>query len=275
MWLLFIHNVDSICNFWWGTRICVLRAFPDALCMLVLLRGAEVLGAVIAAATMFFWMAFADLSCLTTSAEWTKFSIGCSHFPFIIFYRNWETVGENVLADNVLASAETGRFFIEGKGGVFFLLEIGVLYRLLQGLLDRQYGRPSKLAQRWKLRSARICTGTRMPCVVKFVLFRNRRQWGVISTSSVNDEAKRSLVFELGPWSAIPNRGSVDEDCVVDVFAESALTWATAVDFWELLRSLLFSRWLLHSVVLSEFLDELHLYASWSKMLLEVQVHKP
>lgn len=44
-----------------------------------------------------------------------------------------------------------------------------------------------------------------------------------------------------------------DEDCVWDVVVESALTWATLVDFQELLQSFAILQWIFRSF---EVLDE-------------------
>lgn len=59
-----------------------------------------------------------------------------------------------------------------------------------------------------------------------------------MSADAMSDEADGPLAFELGNWNAITGRGGVDEeDCVGDVVVQSALTWATPVNFRKLLRS--------------------------------------
>lgn len=61
-----------------------------------------------------------------------------------------------------------------------------------------------------------------------------------ISANAENDEARRSLVFELTSWSAITGKEEADQDDCVGNVVESALTLATTVDFLEFSRSFLF-----------------------------------
>lgn len=91
------------------------------------------------------------------------------------------------------------------------------------------------------MKSAWRCCCTKLQSNVKCVVLRHRRQQKPLLVDAVNDEADQSLMFELGNSSAINGRGRGDNDCVVDVVFEYALIWATSIDLWEYLLSLVFS----------------------------------
>lgn len=94
----------------------------------------------------------------------------------------------------------------------------------------------------WVKWSQRICSGTKLKRAVKCAGLRNRQKNGAFSEDGVQEEAHRSLAFNLGIWSAMPDRGIINDDRVRELDVDLLLTWATVVDFRASLRSSLFPR---------------------------------
>lgn len=91
---------------------------------------------------------------------------------------------------------------------------------------------------------------------IRCVVLRHREQKGALSAKVTNDGTERLLFLEMANWNAITCNGGVEDDCVKDTDLQTALTWTTAVDLQELIRSFVFHPLLLGSVVVCTVFDE-------------------
>lgn len=142
------------------------------------LRRVEILEAVITVATTIVAMTLVDLSLSISSGGQCNFSKCYAHLPsLLIFWRELGAGQKDCFVFSGLASAATCHCIVGNGDSGFFVLGDEGLSQQSVTWLDRRDRKPSKLAERWFMRSVQIVSGNRFHKKVKCFVLRHRQKY--------------------------------------------------------------------------------------------------